>query len=204
MGKKKNKSKKKKSTGRNTEPSTGAVVYTGPAFMPRGLGGNDCITTQMTRVLDLTSSGVSVINSVISNDPSFANDWASVSGGWSEYRVLSMAVEFAPQNRYSKTTTLTRPICLVVDRGSPTALTSYGQAVDNGSFQMKSLDDPFGRGHKDGPFICRMSETNEADFKPVGSPVAEFWFKWYSDGLSATTIYGIVIYTWMVQFRNRA
>jgi len=202
MGKKKGGKKKRKAAG--GELPISAVSFTGSIFDVSESGQNDAHTVAMTFAQNIASTAGGVINDVFGNDPSSCNDWTSLAAVFGEYRVLGTMFEFYPQNKYSKSVVITRPVAVVVDRSTSTPLTSYAAAADFSSFHMASMDDELKRGSRDHPpVIARMSSTDEAAFRSTSSNVSTWWTKLYGDGLSASTTYGVNFVTYRVQFRAR-
>jgi hypothetical protein len=192
MSKKNHKEKK----SRGELPAT-ASKYMGPVVTGLGLEGDDLHTQTFSVALDLASDGSGVIANVIGDAPTAASDWASAVALYKEYRVLAHEVRFYPQNRYSKSTTVTRPIAVVIDRSDSSSLTSYLTAAVYTSHKIKSTDDPFSE-------TCHMVGINEASFSLTSSPTITKWIKFWSSGNSFSTTYGIYVVSYRVQFRVRA
>ncbi len=113
-----------------------------------------------------------------------------------EYRILGLQVEFIPNNQY-QTGSVTVPIYLVKDRSdTTTALTSYSGAVAYPSCLKKTLQEKW-------RISVKMQQLEEAGFTPVATPVNLYCIKSYLLGAAATTTFGRVIVTRLVQFRGR-
>jgi len=202
--KKSGKTKRRPRRSASGNPPTSAIRYMGPIVNRAELGADQTVIVVSTYASDLASSVGAVIANVYGNDPSSLDDWSSLVAAWAEYRVLGTMFEFYPQNKYSKTTTLTRPLCHVISRDSSSALSGYGIAAAYDSFIMLSLDDETKHGSKDYPApIARMTSTDESDFLSTASPSAKWWHKLYADTVSASTTYGLVFITYRIQFRTR-
>ncbi len=148
-----------------------------------------------TYVLASTAGGV--INDVLSNDPSTFGDWSGLSAAFDEFRVLSMTVQYYPWNRYSKSTTVTKPVFGVYDRSDGTALTTVGNAVNFEDWYWAPLDDPWTH-----TFNC-MAGIEDAGFTAVASVAARGWFKLYQSGLTVSQDYGDLVATIRIQWRQR-
>jgi len=185
-------------------PSSSAIAYHGRVFYPNEGQMADSITIVSKYASDLASTGAGVIANVFSNDPQNINDWSSLAAAYTDYRVLATAFEFYPSNKYSKTTTTTKAFCHVVNRQSSAALSSFNEAAAYESFKLLSLDDEvsFDNNEKVVP-IVRMNGINEAEWKSTSAPATEWWHKLYTDNVSISTTFGIVIITYRLQFRGR-
>lgn len=154
---------------------------------------------QMRSIIPLTSSISGVIDQVWDNNPSGYQDWSSVAALWDEYRPLSLLIEYKPNNRYSKTTTVTAPIYLVVDRDSIGVLSSKNAIIQYESCTIRSLDDPFRKGAK----AIGTTGLSPQMWITTASPTASFCIKSYATGLSNSTTYGDVIVTLLIECRGR-
>jgi hypothetical protein len=195
-----NKTRNKRSRrGKGIETPAGTMVYTGPSFLPKSLLAADCHTVELSRTAFLTSTAGGVLAANWENRPDNAFAWSTFNSVFSEFRVLSTRVEYFPNNRYSKTTTICRPMLTVVEKGGSfsTALASYNAAVDySDSCRKHSLEDPWSR-------EAKMSGSEEAAFLAIASPASTSAIKYYADGLSVTTEYGMYVQYYLVQFRGR-
>ncbi len=185
-------------------PST-QIEYRGPVSS-RNIKNQDDTYEVLLRVpTDLASNSGGVISNVYDNNPNGTTDWSSFAATFSEYRVLATMLEFYPSNKSSKTTTVTKAMAAVVDRASSGTIASFAEAVNYESYQIFSLDDEFvefGKGLKKAP-VAKMTSTEESDFKTTAAPTAQWYHKLYSDNLSVSTTYGLVVQTFLVQFRGR-
>jgi hypothetical protein len=144
----------------------------------------------------ITSSAGGVVATTFAASPTGSVDWGNLSACWHEYRVIGFRVEFYPNNRYSKTTTTCRPMIVVGDRSNGGALASYSAAVAHESAVKRSLEDPF-------TFELKMTGVEDAVWTPVGTSFSFGWIKFYADGLSVSTEYGMYVCYRRVQFRGR-
>jgi len=195
-GKRKSSPKKKSS---KVSPSSNSLVYKGPYHLPGSSEQNTLYTLETKSVISLASSVSGVIDAVYDNNPSGYQDWSSIAALWDEYRPLSLKIVFKPNNRYSKTTTVTVPIYVVADRDSVGALASKNAAIQYESCQIKSLDDPFTKGIK----AVGLSGLTTHQWLTTASPSATFCIKTFATGCSNSTTYGDVIITALIQVRGR-
>lgn len=200
MTRRKNRSKNKKRSflKQLPNPSPNIQTYHGPIVSKAEKEEVDSITLPLNFTGVITSSAGGVIDASYSTDPSSyaLADWTNIAGTWHEYRVLGMRMEFFPNNRYSKTSTVCTPMIVVIDRASAGLLGSYQAAMDHSSAKKVSLEDPWVKEY-------RMSNVAESAFIPVGSPVAHAWIKFYADSLSVSTQYGRAFVYLLLQVRGR-
>jgi hypothetical protein len=194
MAKGKKKGRTKRGNNRR-ETSQAATVYRGPIVTSQDKAQQDLHTVLLRYSADLSSDVAGRIAVVIGNSPTLYSGWASWATLYDEYRVLGMELKFYPQNRYSKTTTITRPIFLVTDQDDVSALTSYIDAEAYASCREHTLDDPF-------THTAKMAGVENAVYTTTGTTVNTFCIKMWSDGLSTSTTYGLLISTIRVQFRG--
>lgn len=168
-------------------------------MLPGSREQNTLYTIELRSVLSLTSSVGGVLVPVYDNNPSGYLDWTSIAALWDEYRPLALQVKFRPYNRYSKTTTVTVPIYVVVDRDSTGAIGSKNAAVQYESCKTRSLDDPWTQGCK----TIGISGLTTTQWITTASPSATFCIKAYADGCSNSTTYGDVLVTLLIQVRGR-
>jgi hypothetical protein len=190
------KQKKKKSV---VNPSASQLSYNGPYLIPGSREQNTLYTLELKSVLSLTSDVSGVINSVYDNNQSGYLDWSSIDALWDEYRPLALRVSYEPNNRYSKTTTVTVPIYCVIDRDSLGAIASKNAAVQYESCKINCLDDPWSKGVK----AIGLSGLTTHQFVTTASPAGTFCIKLYATGASNSTIYGDVLVTLLIQVRGR-
>lgn len=177
-------------------PAT-SVVYRGPVERPRDRSGLDTHTVLVSAQEFISSSAGGVMQEVFSDDLTGFGDISRFQDIYDEMRVLGLQVEYYPNNRYSKTTTICRPVITVVDRNDATVLASYSDACNASSSRVDSLEDPWVRD-------CKMNGIEDAQFLTTATlTAARNFVKIYADGLSASTEYGFVQLKCLVQFRGR-
>jgi len=177
------------------ETAVDAQTYYGPVVPTATLESNITDTVLLVFQTTLTSTAGGVIATVFGNAPNSAANWADWNTVDGEYRTLGMEVSFMPNNRYSKTTTICRMMCIDDDRRSSTALASYAAAASRSSCRKVSIEDPW-------KHTIRMAGAEESQFQAVSAPTSFNWIKVYADGLTISTEYGIVLVYYLVQFRN--
>lgn len=192
-------SARRRNSRRSTTPASFVQRYNGPYKLPGSSEQNTLYTMEMKSVLALSSSVAGVINLVVDNNPTGYQDWSSVAALWDEYRPLSLLIEFKPNNRYSKTTTVTTPIYVLIDRDSLGALSSKNAAIQYESTKIRSLDDPYRQGVK----TIGTTGLSSAMWITTASPTATYCIKHYAESLSNSTTYGDVIVTLLIELRGR-
>lgn len=178
------------------EPPSSQTIYAGPIVRPADRSESDLHSVLLTYTEFLSSDGAGVMKPIYSDDVSGYADWASFAAVYDEYRALGLRVEYFPDNRYSKTTTICRPLITALDRNDATVLASYSTAVAYASATKESLEDPWVR-------EIRMNGVEDAEFVTTSTPAAKNYFKAYASGLSATVEYGMIVLYCLVQFRGK-
>lgn len=172
--------------------------YSGPT-VPRGRALQQIQTKIVSMVWEFTLSSTSAggINTVIVNNPSNAANWSSVSTGWDEYRTLSVHLAFYPISEYSTATgTIVKaPLALVIDKDSSAPLSSYTGAAAYESVKVKSMEKRFN-------FVYRASGEGDSIYQNTASVTTTSWIKMFSGGNTVSTAMGIVLATYMVEFRG--
>jgi len=129
---------------RKLNPPDSAVQYRGPLRIPLGVQQRDTITHRLTSVAPFTSTGGGGFNTVAAALPSNFAEFSALATLYDECRVLSMTVHFVPNYSAGQatvgTTIVQQVCCIVLDRDSSGALTSYAGAWAFASCEMFSLD----------------------------------------------------------------
>ena len=175
------------------------ISYNGPILTPKMKNQVAIDRLVACQAIQITSTAGGFINGNLGSWPSATSDWSSLVASWHECRTLGMEAIFVPNNRYSKTTTVTTPLVMVVDHADPTNLGSYSTAWSHESAQVHSLDDPQ-------KIVARMSGTEEAQFQDVNlssSTANRFYIKYYADSLSTSTTYGYIFLRYLIELRGR-
>lgn len=194
--------KKTRKSEKRANPSSTALVYKGPTRLPRAPQQDDTMTTQLNNVGQIVTSASGVVNTVFDAyaQLSTPSDWTNLSGLYTEYRILSMEVEFIPWNTYNTPTTNTlAPMYSVEDRTSNSTLGSLALAVAYDSVKVTMPSKRFVR-------TIKMNSAEEAQWIAVGaSPAttARLYIKLYSSGNSnSITLYDFLTRI-VVQLRGR-
>ncbi len=200
---KNNKSNGNKSSAK-LAPSATSGSYKGPTRLPKGFGQNDLMTTQINNQGTMSTSSGGLLNTVFDwyLQASSSTDWPSLAGLYTEFRVLSMEVEFIPWNKYNQALAPTAnlaPVYSVVDRTSSAPLTTIASAIDYESVEVSDPSERFRRSVK-------MNSLEEGQWIAMGSVPgtgARCYIKLYSAGnVASTNLYDFVSRT-IVQFRGR-
>jgi len=185
-----NRSKNRRKGG---ELSTTALSYRGPIVDSRSKQEDKCTTMVLPWTSTLTSNSSGIINAVIPIAPNNADLWSSFAGVYDEYRVLGVSCCFKPG--CSALGTPTGLLCLVIDRDSGAALTSYAGAAGYQSFIEGPLDRRISR-------VYKMKSSEEAQFRNTQSPSDPGSIKSFATGVAVSTTWGNVEIYYRVQFRG--
>lgn len=199
MGRRNNGSRNQRKSGGN--PRSARFVYGGPIRPRRALLGDATTIIPLfyaDNTLDSTGAGV-IQDTFPIFDPSLAPDYGILASSWREFRVIAAEMRYFPNNRYSKTTTVTTNLVGAVDVSGSSAFTGYSQAYGYDSSRVLSLEDPW-------KMVYRLpsNDTRYCDFEPTSSATAKTGtFKLFSSGLSLSTTYGGWYQSWQVEVRGR-
>lgn len=144
------------------------------------------------------STGVgTVISGNLDNNPSGTDNWSEYSTSWSEYRVLGIRFQFVPTFAVNTAAVATNSLVTsVLHMAAAPAIVSYGQCFSYGDSKLGHITKPFLR-------EWRMTEVIESQFVDCSAPALNsYTLTYYSDTLTAATIYGQIFRTWLIQFRN--
>jgi len=191
---KKSKSGKKE----HMPPNDQALVYKGPIKLKSEKDQALTEILPMNFTGAIASSAGGIIDTNYSSDPSSygLSDWTNFQGLYVEYRVLGVRLEYFPNNRYNKSTTVCTPLIVLVDREVGT-LGGYQVAMSHESATKHSLEDPWIK-------EARMNGPDEAQWiDTTTSPSSIYYIKFYSDGLSVSTTYGRSFVYLLIEFRGR-
>jgi len=192
----------KKGSKSSVNPSPTALVYKGPARLPKSLQADDVYTTQLNIINAVSSGGTGVINTVFDsvNQAQGATDWSSFAAIYNEFRVLSMQIELTPWNTYNNpSTTILAPLYTVEDRESNTAIGSLATVAGYDSFKVHMPSVKVIR-------TMKMNASDEANWTDTGSTPgasARMYIKLFSTGNTASTTFYDYADRLMVQFRGR-
>jgi len=197
-------------TGAVAGPSATTLRYGGPIWTTR-IGENADMTVQpLIGFFNLASNAGGIINPVYDQTMTTANAWTHLAASYDEFRVLGFQVEYFPNNRYTKVTTLCTPLVGVVDRDSNGALPSFAAGFQYASARMFSLEDPWTdakeyKGSSVPSMKWKMDSVEDAVFLTTAAPTPTIKasIKFYGQNLTASTTYGIIIQRFIVEFRGR-
>jgi len=202
----KNKTRKGSKPKKNqirVEVPISSVNYGGPLRTQKELRGQDLMTTVIQSDGSLTSDGAGLCQHVYANKPDAPGSglgacaqWTQLSQTWDEYRVLMYEVEYIPNNRYNRGAVVTTPITAVLDYDSAVVLGSYGVADSYASAKTKSLDVPW-------KVTIRMNGIENSTFVNALATTSTFFIKFFSSGLTVSTVYGKIFYRARIQFKNK-
>lgn len=198
----KTKSNKKKT---NLSPGIEAVTYKGPTRLPKTIQANDVITTQLNNQGTISTSAGGLINTVFDSMSQLAacQDYASFQNTYTEYRILSMDIEFVPWNKYNQGLgpgVNLAPVYVVEERDTATAIPNIATAI---AYLTVQIIEPSKRFRK----VIKMNDIGEAQFLPSGTSVAttdRMYVKLYSIGNGVSIpVYDFIVRI-MVQWRGRS
>lgn len=154
---------------------------------------------RLTYVVGAVSDVTGTLNFPVSLDASSYDDWSSISSMFDEFRVLGGKLHFVPDNRYSKSVSLTTPAVMFFDNDNSTSsVTAYNQAFQYRSSIVGAVDDPMTLSWR------RPGVTASAYWTDVASPASSVGSATiFSAGLSASTTYGLLFAEIMVEARSR-
>lgn len=197
--KKKDKEKGASSKNSASGPSTKTTVYKGPIKPLKAANQVETFETVQVQTFDLVTNGAGVVSFAYGSWPSSTTDWSNAVAVWHEARTLKMRVQYAPQNRYSRGVITVRPIVTLVDHTDSTTVSSYATAGAHESSVLRTLDDPWTQ-------VASMNGNEEAVFQDtnaLATAANRFFIKGYSDGNTTSSTIGVVMITYLVQFRGR-
>jgi hypothetical protein len=190
--------RRKKPNSVTTNPDLSTIIYRGPVAVPRERLAQDMVTMTFCNDFGLTSSAGGALIAVWNSDPTSAVDWAAAANLYTKYRVLAFRFNYAPNQTHAViAATLYAPFFTVVDNGNNTNLAGYAAATSYSSCREHTLNQFWKR-------EVKMDTFELAQFNLIGgSPASLMQIKTYCTGLTATTTYGQVIETYLVQFIGR-
>lgn len=182
-----------------TNPSASTVMYLGPIRpLPQKFGLDDN-TSELTLTSVCTSTAGGQITTVISSDPTGAQDWANFQAIWDEYRVLALSLQYVPNQIGGNVAAVAySPIYTAGTHANGTAFTSYQDAAQVSTGQQHYLNQPWRQS-------IRMSSPEEASWTITSSAqgFAFMYVKVFAANLGNAVNYGQYISRWLVQFRAR-
>lgn len=189
-------------SGSKVNVPSNALVYRGPARLPRGFGQEDTIVTQVNLAGDLQSSASGTLTTVFNtaSQVTSAPDWTSFVNLYTEWRMLSAQIEVVPYSKYNQpTTNALAPVWSVTTRETATALASISAASQYDSVELHEPSTKFVR-------TMKMIDAGEASWIGLGSVPASgdtMYIKLYSAGNANSINLYSYIARYMIQFRGR-
>jgi hypothetical protein len=175
-------------------PSPSALQYRG--IIPRNASEDGIVSVLRDVVTYNTGAGTSFV-SYLDNNPSSTDNWSEYSTSWSEYRVLGIRFEYSPTYVVNVAAVQTAPfVTSVLHMKSTPAIASYPQALSYGDSRLGHITKTFSR-------EWRMIGAEEGAWIDTGAPAGTtFVFSAYAETLTTALLYGTMLRTWLVQFRN--
>ncbi len=193
---------RRKASKKQIDVPPNQLVYRGPSRLPSEAAQNDVAVVQINNSGTITTSAGGQVATVFDSysQASTPTDWTQLAQLYTEFRILSMEVEFAPWNKYNQpTTNVLPPVFSVIDRANNTPLGSVAQAIAYTSSKIHEPSTHFIR-------TVKMNGSGEADWTPVGStpPTDDrMYLKLYCTGASnSINLYDFFTKV-IVQFRGR-
>ncbi len=169
------------------------------------------INVKLTQTTNVTTDGSAKINDVFNlHNPALTidgatayDDWAAYSALYDQYRVRAIKIEYIPFYPNDEEAQFKhRPLVLVYDRDSSTALTTWDQAAGFSGRRWYST-------HKRFTYYRKLHRIGPKDQDLTGgwidcaNPHSEGAIKTYSESMTASTSYGLWIMTAYCQFKNK-
>jgi hypothetical protein len=175
-------------------PSPQSLAYKGP--IPQNASEDGIVAVLRDTVAFNTGAGTSFV-SYLDNNPSSSDNWSEYSTSWSEYRVLGIRFTYSPTYVVNVAAVQTAPfVTSVLHMKSTPAIASYPQALSYGDSRLGHITKPFNR-------EWRMIGAEEGAWIDTGAPAGTtFVFTAYAETLTTALLYGTMLRTWLIQFRN--
>jgi len=190
---------RRKGSARQAEVPASTIVFRGPIRAMAAARDETLSTQELTLVTNLTASAGGIITPAWSN-PNSASEWSQMAALYEEYRVVGLRAVYIPFYPHWGTSS-----ALALNQGG---IVWY--PLRNGSALATSAATAFAYAGAIPHAITdravvenRMSATNESDFTNTTTPVGLFAVAAYGSGFTASTSYGTMFITWLVQFRSR-
>lgn len=165
-------------------------------------------TTFLKSVGTITASAGGVLNPYYDDNASGTTDWTSFSNLFDQYRILAMKVSFIPSvSNDDSSITKWAPMYILFDPDN----TGVGPSTPDTCLQydqckVVNMSKPFSFYHR----IPRITSTagsasviHAGGWRDIATPDATCGIKMYSEGLTASKLYGNIITKFYVQFRHR-
>jgi hypothetical protein len=162
-------------------------------------------TAEIPQITNITSSGAGFVDVSLGwgTALSTASDFASFSAIFDEFRIRAVRLSVQPVNKYSKTTTLSRAIYYTHDNDGQAIVSAYDAIAQYPQHHESNTDDMFPKMNMwwTRPNLANSTLLGEmwTDMASASSAVGTTLI--YSDGLSASVIYGLANLTLLVEFK---
>jgi len=157
--------------------------------------------------VDLTSNSFGGFNSIIDNNPTGYQDFASVAQLFDVYRVCAMKIQFFPSfPNNTSTVTNYRPIYLVYDADTESALTNASTAIQYDNFKVKNLYRPWSfytRIPKIANSALHTSTIFQGGFIDASDTMTVGAILTFAEGLNVSTNYGKILTTLYLKAKMR-
>jgi len=182
-------------------PDAKTITYTGPTILPFSVRPPmDVVELHAEGSFNSSAGGIVDTHVSTTTVRTVANDFSEWASVYSEYRTLSIRLEFYSNTPGGPASGLAyAPVYTVITRDSLSTIANYANVVNNSSLRVYGLTQNWVRSAK-------MDSTEEASFTTVTADPAigeSYQIKYFATGLTATTSYGRFIYRYIVQFRTR-
>jgi len=193
--------KKTRKSGKTSNPSASAIVYTGAVRPATGSGApNDAVTVHMSFINSMTGGTVGLQNYYGTVNCTSCADWSKYSALYDEYRVLGMQVDYWP-NALDGSTQVNQSAGMSVSTHStsnPFPFTSLSVIGDYGTVQPFYTSRPC-------KLVWKMASTEESQFAPTASSGSQGYVGFWAPNATSTGsgAYGYALVSFAVQFRGR-
>jgi len=157
---------------------------------------------RLTALGSMTSSGIGVLNTVFTMDPSVTGDWASCSALYDEFRVVGVRLRILSKTQ-NTVTLASNLVVICYDNDDSTALVSLLQATE---YQNMQVIPALWNDHHVFMFnFARPSAGTETSlpWQDIATPaLSTGGIKVYSDNLSTSTQYFTFVIEYAVEFRG--
>lgn len=174
----------------------------------RKLGNDNKRFFKLKLVSTITSSGTGVITGGVVDDPSSAQDWASIVGLFDMYRVNAIKLKWIPDfntNESGSSTAAFKPLYIVHDIDEfNNPLTSVNVAIQYENCKYKNMLRPWTYYRKMARTIADGTQTHDnkgyGDCDNVQPNQGIFW---YGSGFSSSVDYGTLLVTYYITAKGR-
>jgi len=176
-----------------------ATIYRGPVTTQLSRQSGTLDVERMTYLFNLASTSGGSIATAIDKDPSInSGEWASFAASHDQYRVLSMHIQYVPNNQYQSAIALMYPALVALDHDDATAPTTAVGIYNRESCKMVNL--ALGWTH-----TWRMTGNTDALWQDTLNPgTAKGSIKIIQTTTeSVSTLYGVIYINWLVQGKGK-